>query len=204
MRLAAAGDAAAVRAIYAPYVEGTAITFEETVPSVDEMRRRIEDTVAILPWLVCEEGDAILGYTYAVPFRPRPAYRFSVETTVYVSEEQRARGVGSALTLSLLAVLELQGYRLAVAGIALPNEASVRLHEKHGFRRVGVLGDVGFKLGRWHAVGWWVRDIRELDDDPQPPRPLAALPKPQALEDAIAAGPRAVGWKRETADERDR
>lgn len=193
LRLATGGDAAEVRAIYAPYVETTAITFEEIVPSSAEMTRRIEETLAERPWLVCESARGLDGFAYAAPFRARPAYRFSVETTVYVREAGRGLGVGSALARSLLAVLRLQGYRLAVAGIALPNEASVRLHESLGFEQIGVLRRVGFKLGRWHDVGWWAHELQRLGDEPPAPRPLAGLRDEPALSAAIAAGAKWIG-----------
>lgn len=191
LRLARTDDAGALRAIYAPYVETTAVTFEESVPSLADMRRRIETAISTLPWLVCETAEGIEGYAYATSFRPRPAYRYTVETTVYVHEARRGHGVGSALIRSLLAVLRLQGYRLAVAGIALPNDASVRLHEAHGFVRAGLLERVGFKLGRWHDVGWWTLELQQHGAAPPPLRPLLGLDD-AVLDEAIAAGSRYV------------
>jgi L-amino acid N-acyltransferase YncA len=174
--LANASDAASVRAIYAPVVESTTISFELDVPSEDEMAARIAGCQPAHPWLIASDGDDVTGYAYAGRFSGRPAYDWSVETSVYVAESARGRGVGGALCAALLAVLAAQGYRQAMAGIALPNPASVALHEAAGFSPVGVYQAVGWKFGAWHDVGWWQRPLAPVDAPPTPPTPLTALP----------------------------
>ncbi|QBE66480.1 arsinothricin resistance N-acetyltransferase ArsN1 family B [Pseudoduganella lutea] len=150
-------DTPAIAAIYNPYIADTTISFEEAPVSVDAMRERIAAVQAAgLPWLVCEgEDGAIGGYAYATPWRVRHAYRFSVETSVYLAHGNAGRGLGKALLARLLESLREKGCHLAIAGIAQPNEASVALHEKLGFVKVAHFGEVGFKFGRWLDVGYW-------------------------------------------------
>jgi phosphinothricin acetyltransferase len=155
IRPAAPADAEGFLAIYAPIVRDTAISFELEPPTADEFRARM--TKAHL-WLTAEE-DGILGYAYAGIFRERPAYRFTAETTVYIHERARRRGVGRALYTELFRQLGERGFVTAVAGITLPNPSSVALHESIGFKPVGVFHKVGFKFGQWHDTGWWERAI---------------------------------------------
>lgn len=178
IRVATAGDAPAVRDIYAPIVADTAISFEDDPPTVDGMKRRIVNTLPTHPWLVCErgddggagdEGDGVAGYAYAGPHRSRGAYRWSVDVSVYVAEGARGAGVGRALYESLFALLVEQGFVTAYAGIVQPNEASVGLHESLGFEPVGVYEDVGYKRGEWRDVGWWGKRLREPPAEPNPP-----------------------------------
>jgi L-amino acid N-acyltransferase YncA len=138
--------------------------------------------------LVCEHGRSVAGYAYASKFRPREAYQWTAEVTVYVQASQQRRGIGRALYVSLLEVLRLQGFRSAIAVIALPNHPSVRMHESLGFRAVGVFERVGYKLGRWHDVGWWQMALREEAAHPEPPRPIEALMGTPEWERALAAG----------------
>jgi L-amino acid N-acyltransferase YncA len=175
IRFATEADAPAVRAIYAPTVESTAISFELEVPSAAEMAARIVDRQPTYPWLVAEEAGSVRGYAYAGRFAARAAYDWSVETSVYVGEAAQRRGIGKALYTALFEVLSLQGYRRAMAGISLPNPASVALHEKLGFSLVGVYGAVGWKLGAWHDVGWWQRGLGPVDSEPNTPVPLTEL-----------------------------
>lgn len=180
IRLAAHDDAAAVRAIYAPAVEATVISFELLIPSVEEMAARIAEHRTEHPWIVAETDRGLVGYAYAGPFSARAAYRWSVQTSVYVDRSQRRRGVGRSLYTALFRLLSAQGYRRAFAGITLPNPASVGLHEAVGFTPVGVYRSAGWKLGAWHDVGWWQRDIQGGDrgvGEPSPPRPLDDLPR---------------------------
>ncbi len=188
IRLAEAADAAAVTAIYAPIVRDTCISFEYDVPDADEMRRRILDTLGRWPWLICVRQGVVLGYAYASPHRGRAAYRWSVDTSVYVDSRWRRHGVGRALYGSLFALLRLQGYCNAYAGIALPNPASVALHEAQGFRPVGVYREVGFKHGGWHDVGWWALALQAKPSEPRPPCPLAAAQALPAWHAALTAG----------------
>jgi L-amino acid N-acyltransferase YncA len=161
IRLAEEGDAPQIAAIYAPVVRDTIISFEAEPPSAEEIARRVRDTLVRWPWLVCERDGEVLGYAYAGAHRSRAAYQWSVDVSVYVREDARQRGVGRALYTSLIAALDLQGFYNAYAGIALPNNASVGLHEAMGFRLVGVYRGVGYKLGAWRDVGWWGLTLRE-------------------------------------------
>ena len=173
IRTATPDDATAVAAIYAPVVQHTAISFETDPPDAAEMRSRIDKTLATLPWLVAEdEQGAVCGYAYASKHRERAAYQWSVDTTVYVREDQRGRGVGRALYGQLLPLLTDLGYCQAFAGIALPNAGSVGLHEAVGFQALGVYRDVGFKHGQWRDVGWWQKTLA-TPAQPEPPRPFA-------------------------------
>lgn len=179
IRVARATDAAAVRAIYAPFVEKTAVSFEETAPSVEEMRARIEDALTQHAWLVATDDDEVCGFAYATRHRARSAYRFVVETSVYVDGARARRGVGGAITRALLDVLRAQGFAAAYAGIALPNAASVALHARCGYVPFATYEKVGFKHGRWHDVQW---SARRLIDDDGPPR------ETRTLEDLARAG----------------
>ena len=160
IRLATPGDAASIAAIYAPYVTATPVSFEEEAPDAAEMARRIAgDGRGLHPWLVAEEGGTILGYASSSPFRARPAYRWSVETGVYLAAAAQGRGLGRALMERLLQLLERQGFTAAVAGITLPNPASVALHEKLGFTPCATYRETGFKLGEWRTVEVFTRDL---------------------------------------------
>ena len=172
IRLANAADAAGVLAIYAPIVRDTAISFELVPPTLSEMQQRIEKTLTEFPWLVAEAEQNVVGYAYASRHRTRAAYQWSVDVSVYVRADARGRGIARALYRALLRLLEELSYCTALAGIALPNEASVRFHEAMGFRPVGTYRNVGFKLGTWHDVGWWQRPLREYPTNPAPPRTM--------------------------------
>jgi phosphinothricin acetyltransferase len=188
IRMAAPGDGAAIRAIYAPFVETSAVTFETVVPSVAEVAERVRTVTARWPWLVLERGGVVAGYAYASTWRTRAAYQWSVETTVYVRDDVRRQGVGRALYRSLLACLRLQGFRLAIGGITLPNPASVALHEALGFQRVGVHRACGFKLGGWHDVGFWECELApRLEETPAEPRTPSALAGHPAWAEALSA-----------------
>lgn len=144
LRAATSDDAAALAHIYAPFVTGSAVSFEMEPPDEAAMRARIESGGPLYPWLVGEDVDGtILGYAYAAPFRPRPAYRFAVETSVYLRAGAGGRGLGRKLYEPLLATLAASGFTQAIAAITLPNDASVRLHEKVGFERAGTYRRVG-------------------------------------------------------------
>jgi phosphinothricin acetyltransferase len=182
IRLAKESDAEAVAAIYAPYVERTAVSFETVPPPPDEMRRRIGETTEVWPWLVCDTGDRIAGYAYATQHRVRAAYRWSVDTAVYVSDAHHRRGVGRGLYASLFEILRAQGFFNAYAGITLPNAASVGLHEAVGFTRVGVYRDAGYKMGSWHDVGWWELGLGVRAESPgEPARLPIVLKRPDWL-----------------------
>jgi L-amino acid N-acyltransferase YncA len=188
IRLAVAADAAPIHAIYAPIVSATSISFELEPPSVDELRQRIANTIATLPWLVCERDTTILGYAYASPHRARAAYQWSVDVSAYVHGSARRMGVGRALYTSLFAILRQQGFYNAYAGIALPNPASVGLHEALGFMPVGVYRHVGYKLGAWHDVGWWQLALQSCAGAPTPPLTLAEARTREEWNTALKAG----------------
>jgi L-amino acid N-acyltransferase YncA len=173
IRLAGEADAAAIAAIYRPYVEESRISFEEEAPDAPEIARRMANPIH--PWLVAREGRPILGYTSTSPMRSRDAYRWSVETGVYVAEGHHGRGIGRALLAAHLKLLERQGFVTIVAGIALPNEASVALHEKLGFTLSGIERGVGFKHGEWIDVGRWQRDLAPRSKTPAEPVPFASV-----------------------------
>ena len=156
VRAVTPADAGAVAAIYNHYVLQTVVTFEEEPVTSDEMSRRIDEVRAgSLPWFVAERAGAIAGYAYASRWRARSAYRFSSEVTVYLAPEQGRRGIGSALYAELLSALRGSGLHAAIGGIALPNDASVALHEKFGFKKVAHFEQTGFKFNRWIDVGYW-------------------------------------------------
>jgi phosphinothricin acetyltransferase len=176
IRVATPADAEAITAIYGPVVENTSISFELSPPGVDEMRSRIVKTLPDLPWLVSEDSQGLVnGYVYASKHRERPAYQWSVDVTAYVREDARGAGVGKRLYQVLFAELARLGYFQAFAGIALPNAASVGLHEAVGFVHIGIYRKVGFKLGAWHDVGWWQREL-QAPAEPSPPRASPGVP----------------------------
>jgi L-amino acid N-acyltransferase YncA len=166
-------DAAACAAIYAPHVDASATSFEEAVPDAADMEARIARTQATHPWLVAEEGGDVAGYAYGCPHRSRAAYRWATDVAVYVGERHRRRGLGLALYEELIERLRRQRFQVACAGITLPNEASVRLHERLGFRPVGVYRRIGWKAGAWRDVGWWELELIPAGPDP-PDEPLPA------------------------------
>ena len=176
IRLATAADAPAIAAIYAPYCTDSRISFEEAAPHAPEMARRIAgDRPGMHPWLVAELCSGIAGYAASSPFRTRPAYRWSVETGLYLDPRAQGQGIGRLLLSTLLELLERQGYVSAIGAIALPNRASVALHEKLGFDRVGTYRGTGFKHGQWLDVGLWQRDLAPRTNSPAEPRPYAGL-----------------------------
>src|SRR4051812_7084722 len=151
VRPASDSDAAACAAIYAPYVTDTAVSFEEEPPSADEMAERIASSH---DWLVLEDAGHVVGYAYAGTFHPRAAYRWACEVSVYLEQGRARRGGGRALYSALLPRLVERGFRVAIAGMTLPNEGSVGLHRAFGFEPVGTYRRIGFKFGRWHDVAW--------------------------------------------------
>jgi phosphinothricin acetyltransferase len=154
-----------IAALYAPFVRNTVISFEETPPSAAEIRSRMD-----LPWLVALDDDsAVVGFSSASRHRTRAAYRWAVDCSVYIAPTHQRRGLATALYTQLFDALRMHGYVQAFAGIALPNEPSVRLHEALGFAPIGVYRQVGFKLGQWHDVGWW--QLQLVDPPAAPPEP---------------------------------
>lgn len=196
IRPASPADAPALLAIYAPFVESTAVSFETVVPTTAEFAARIVESLATWQWLVAERQGHCIGYAYGSAHRARPAYRWSVEVSAYVRPDCHRQGVGRALYLQLFESLALKGYCNAYAGTTLPNDGSVALHQSVGFAPVGVFKAVGRKFGRWHDVAWFQKALRDA-----PPNgadagqgecrvtdPSAAEPTPAELKRAIAAG----------------
>lgn len=192
IRVVKEADAADVREIYAPYVRETAISFEQSPPSVAEMEQRIETKTGTYPWLVCTHDGTVVGYSYAGPIRKRDAYQWSVESSVYVHPDYQRRGVAQGLYDALFAVLERQGYYNVYAGTALPNPASTGFHAAAGFDPIGVYEDVGYKNGAWHDVKWWHRSLGELPEQPQPPRSVQEVRDRDEWEDLLATGESAI------------
>lgn len=175
LRSACPGDGAAIAAIYAPYVESSAVSFETEAPGPAAMRERIEAGGDLYPWLVAAEGDELLGYAYAGAFRARPAYRYAVETSVYVARAAQGRGIGRRLYGALIRTLEAQGFAQAIGAVTLPNPASVRLHESLGFVAAGIYRQIGYKMGAWHDVGLWQRALGPAANPPREPIPFAEI-----------------------------
>ncbi|MFD0482911.1 N-acetyltransferase family protein [Kineococcus sp. GCM10028916] len=169
IRPASVADAAACAAVYAPYVRDTAITFEREPPDAAEVAHRIESYRERHAWLVLEDAGVVTGYAYASPYAARAAYDWSCEVSVYLAPGLRRSGAGRALYGELFATLRARGFRMLVAGVTLPNEASLGLHRALGFEEVGTFRGIGFKLDRWWDV---VRLQRPLGAGP------AGVPEP--------------------------
>jgi phosphinothricin acetyltransferase len=148
-------DATQICAIYNYYIENTIVTFEETPVSESEMKSRIVQNTQKHPWIVYEQEGAIIGYAYASEWKSRCAYKYSVETTVYLKNDATGRSVGSKLYGELIRLLRDKSMHAAIGGIALPNDASVALHEKFGFEKIGQFKQVGYKFDTWIDVGYW-------------------------------------------------
>lgn len=174
IRIATLDDAAAIAAIYAPYVEETTISFETEAPDAAEMARRIGKTAGVYPWLVHEQDGRVMGYAYASAHRERAAYRWSTDAAIYLEPAAHRRGIGRGLYRRLFRILELQGFHNVFGGITLPNPASVGLHEACGFKPVGVYREVGHKFGAWRDVGWWGLRLASPAGEPGEPKPFDA------------------------------
>jgi phosphinothricin acetyltransferase len=168
-------DAAACAAIYAPYVAGTAISFEEAPPTAEQFGAHIAATSERYPWLVLEDAGAVVGYTYATQHRARAAYRWAVDVGIYVDPARHRGGGGRMLYEALFELLRRQRLTSAVAGITLPNDASLALHRALGFEHVGTYRSIGWKAGEWRDVAWWQLALAPAAGDTvdgPPPEPL--------------------------------
>jgi len=164
-------DAESIATIYRPAVEASSASFEETAPDAANMARRIQRILRRTPWLVADEhGTGVIGYAYARRHHERAGYRWSVDVSAYVRPDRLGRGVGRQLYNVLIPTLRRQGFVNVYAGIALPNPASVALHESTGMRQIGVYRQIGYKLGAWHDVAWYGMQINP--PEPRPPRPV--------------------------------
>ncbi|MEG3177405.1 N-acetyltransferase family protein [Sphingomonas sp. RB3P16] len=174
IRPATPDDAAAIAAIYKPYVERGTVSFELKAPDERIFRQRMASSGGLYPWLVATgEDGAVLGYAYASAFRDRPAYRFTVETTVYLASGTQGRGNGRQLYDALIDTVRAQGFTHAIGVIALPNDHSIRLHESVGFKRAGFFREAGYKDGRWIDVGYWHCDLNDATIPPMEPKPFS-------------------------------
>jgi L-amino acid N-acyltransferase YncA len=182
IRPARPDDAPAILEIYAPYVLNTPVSFEEVVPSSEEIVSRMEIILQQYPYLVCEIDGKIAGYAYASVHRTRASYRWTCESSVYVAPEFHRMKIGKALDFCLIECLRYQGIKLVLAGITVPNAESVGFHENFGFVKAAEYHATGFKLGKWHNVGWW-----ELDLNPERKDPSAhVIPFQEILESRLA------------------
>jgi phosphinothricin acetyltransferase len=177
IRAATAYDSAQIAAIYAPYVATGIVSFEETPPTAEDMRARMTKHGGLYPWLVATNGEdeTVMAFAYADRFRERRAYRWVVETTIYVAGGMQRQGLGRLLYEALLDTLRAQRFTQAISAISLPNDASIALHESVGFRRAGVYREVGWKDGRWVDVGLWQASLAEPAHPPQEPRPFSEV-----------------------------
>jgi phosphinothricin acetyltransferase len=187
LREATEDDAAAIAGIYAPYCLSTPITFEIEAPTLDVIRERVAKVLPQYPWLIAEVDGRVVGYAYASRHHERAAYRWGADVGIYLEGASRRRGIGRALYTALLTLIESQGYYTAYAGITLPNDASIGLHQAMGFTPVGVYHNAGFKLGAWHDVMWMEKALRPLAVTPAEPTPAAQLRGTAAWEAAIQA-----------------
>ncbi len=177
IRLAHTADAPAILAIYAPYIEQTSITFETETPTAEAFADRIDSYLQNWPWMVCEINGRIAGYAYASRYRERVAYQWSVECSVYIHDDFLRAGVAGALYQTLFEILKAQGYRNVYAVINLPNDRSVALHERMGFKWFATYEQGGYKLGQWKNVGWWRIILNEFGMEPAAPVPFNQLDK---------------------------
>ena len=191
LRSATADDAEALLAIYQPYIEYSAITFEEEVPTAAAFAGRVALCLERYPWLVAEIDGQLAGYTYASVYNERAAYQWACLASVYLAEEFKGRGVARPLYEALFALLRAQGYRSVFALITLPNDPSVRLHERCGFRYFTTFKNIGYKLGRWQEVGWWRLDLAGFPDNPSLPVPFLQFPAAEK-ERLLAEGSEAL------------
>ncbi len=177
IRLANKNDASGILDIYKPYIENTSFTFETEIPSVAEFQKRIEDYLENWPWLVCEDKGKITGYAYGAKYRERKGYQWCAESSIYIHDYYLKLGIGKALYEALIEILKQQGYRNVYAVINLPNDRSVKFHEKCGFSFLTIYPNVGYKLGEWKNVGWWQKKINEYSLEPTPPKKISELNK---------------------------
>lgn len=177
VRLATVADAADLIAIYKPYVETTTITFEEETPSVAEFRRRIQETLKTHPYLIAEDSHEILGYAYAHFYNSRMAYQWTAETTVYVKEGVKAKGIGTRLSQELETLLAKQGVLQLMACITAENQTSLNFHHKIGYRQVGMFPEVGYKWGHWCGIIWMQKELAAITDPPKAIVPFANFSK---------------------------
>jgi phosphinothricin acetyltransferase len=176
VRAATPEDAGAIAAIYAPHVLAGTVSFETEAPDARAMRTRMASSQGLYPWMVATNGaetGGVLGYAYATRFSEREAYRWAVETTIYIADVAQRQGVGRLLYEALIDTLRAQGFTQAIGRIALPNNQSIGLHESVGFRRAGVFREIGYKQGQWIDVGYWQCELADPTSPPAEPKRFA-------------------------------
>ncbi|MCP3735173.1 N-acetyltransferase family protein [Sphingomonas sp. RP10(2022)] len=178
LRAATPEDAGAIAAIYAPHVLAGTVSFETEAPDARAMRTRMAASAGLYPWIVATNGaetGGVLGYAYATRFSEREAYRWAVETTIYVADVAQRQGVGRLLYEALIDTLRAQGFTQGIGRIALPNNQSIALHESVGFRRAGVFREIGYKQGQWIDVGYWQCELADAASPPAEPKRFAEI-----------------------------
>jgi L-amino acid N-acyltransferase YncA len=188
IRLAGESDAENIWEIYKPYVMNTFVTFETDIPALSVFRSRMEDILHTLPWLVCEYDNRMAGYAYATDHRSRKAYQWTKELSVYIHDDFKRKGIATGLYTTLFQLLKIQGVKNCLAGIALPNEASIRFHEKMGFRKVGVYHQIGYKLNDYRDVGWWELFVGQKNEPPDGILPINSIVGSDEFNLAIRMG----------------
>lgn len=175
IRFATADDCNTILGIYAPYVEKTAVSFEYEVPSEDEFRERMYTIMQRYPWIVYEEDGEILGYAYGGPDHTRAAYQWTVESSVYVREDSRGKGIGGKLYSALFDILKAQNFVVCYAIITEGNEASLIMHESFGFRKLCTMEKAAYKLGKWLGYTYMEKDLNERKSPPDQVIPITEL-----------------------------
>ncbi|HWI94055.1 MAG TPA: GNAT family N-acetyltransferase [Flavisolibacter sp.] len=175
IRLVTIEDSSQITEIYSPSVLNAATSFETELPSESEMQTRIQTILQKFPWIVCEVDGKIAGYVYASKHRDREAYQWSCECSIYMNSDFKGKGIGTELYRLLFQVLKRQGFRNVYARITLPNEASISIHERCGFKHFATYDSIGYKFGHWHSVGWWKLQINDYDLQPPPPLKFSEL-----------------------------
>ncbi|MGQ8338050.1 GNAT family N-acetyltransferase [Sunxiuqinia sp. A32] len=189
IRVATLSDALAILKIYEPFILNSAVTFEEDVPTITEFEQRLSSIMNDCPCLVCELEGKILGYAYASAHRIRSAYRRNKEVSVYIDSQYQRNNIAKALYTSLFAILKEQGFVNLLAGITIPNPASIGFHESMGFEKCAEYHYIGYKLGKWHSVGWWELCLLENDSEaPIEPIPFYQFQKQVKLESFFEMG----------------
>ncbi|MCX6146944.1 MAG: GNAT family N-acetyltransferase [Candidatus Kapabacteria bacterium] len=175
IRLAKISDSENIYNIYKEIVENSTISFEYEIVSRYEIERRIQSVIANFPWIICEVDGKFAGYAYANKHKERSAYKWCVDTSIYVDKNFYKMGIGKALYTKLFDILKAQGFINAYAGIALPNDASIALHKSLGFEIIGIYHKTGYKFGKWIDVSWWEKKIQDLPNEPQNPKSIAEI-----------------------------
>lgn len=174
--------------IYSPFIENTHTSFEWAIPDIDSFSKRIEKVSLKYPWLIASDSDKVIAYAYGGAHRSRKAYQWTVETSVYIAEGYRKRGIAAALYQTLFQLLRLQGYFNALAIISLPNPASIQFHQKHGFEEIGTFREAGFKRGQWHNTYWMQKRLLSSDSLPAKVISPAILRSTEPWQQALAHG----------------